>query len=282
MIFNEIEINSAYILGIEKAYRGKMLEEDLQNCGITAIRVYGPDLREKSNVYETFNINRKIVRMQIHRDLLLGEIGCYIGHLQIYEEFLKTNQEWALVLEDDVKIVGDLSTLKKIEYPRIGKHILQLHDHLPNLKILKSLIDKSRIFVTNDSVSFQRIIRPLFGSSAYIINRAAAEFALEDYKKLGIYGTFDWPINWIANITYWRSDYQPFFHDTNGTNTVIDPKSIRLNDTWSSLRKITEVILYGTGLWSIRLKFSGFNFLSTYSYGAKIISYRIRYFFDKI
>ncbi len=44
-------------------------------------------------------------------DLRAGEMGCFLSHRQVWMEFLQTNEPCCLVLEDDVSISADLTTV---------------------------------------------------------------------------------------------------------------------------------------------------------------------------
>ncbi|MEI5640448.1 MULTISPECIES: glycosyltransferase family 25 protein [unclassified Pseudoalteromonas] len=43
-------------------------------------------------------------RRYYHRDLTLGEIGCYISHMRIWQKLVDENIPYAIVLEDDLHI----------------------------------------------------------------------------------------------------------------------------------------------------------------------------------
>lgn len=45
------------------------------------------------------------------RPLSLGEVGCAMSHLKAYQKFLQSNEQFALVFEDDARI-GDLASFK--------------------------------------------------------------------------------------------------------------------------------------------------------------------------
>ncbi|OHU85436.1 MULTISPECIES: glycosyltransferase family 25 protein [Pseudoalteromonas] len=57
---------------------------------------------------------------QYHRPLGPGEIGCYMSHLKVLQHIVDNNIAYAVILEDDFKIVGDLNaaidSLKDIDF----------------------------------------------------------------------------------------------------------------------------------------------------------------------
>lgn len=56
---------------------------------------------------EYFAHNGKPAVMQPRGALLRGEIGCALSHIRIYEEIVKQEYPWTLILEDDVELLED-------------------------------------------------------------------------------------------------------------------------------------------------------------------------------
>lgn len=94
-------------------------------------------------------------RSEYHRKLGPGEIGCYMSHLQIMKHIVDEEIPYAFILEDDFKVIGDLSAavdaiaaiefnwdmVKLAEYGervRPTAHEFYLNDNF-NLKIQKKL-----------------------------------------------------------------------------------------------------------------------------------------------
>ena len=46
-----------------------------------------------------------------HRDLTLGEIGCYISHMRVWQKVVDENIPYAIVLEDDLHIEPSFAAL---------------------------------------------------------------------------------------------------------------------------------------------------------------------------
>lgn len=73
------------------------------------------------------------------RKLKRGEIGCYISHIKVWKEIIKTNTEYALILEDDAVFCSDFrnkltSILKEVKNTKwdmlfLTKNCLY-HNHL--------------------------------------------------------------------------------------------------------------------------------------------------------
>jgi len=84
----------------------------LADQGIEFIRVSAFDGRKLQAVnHPLYNQQRCLAYMG--RELVGGEIGCYMSHLQCAQRFLETDADFAVVLEDDFKTSHELK--KKIE-----------------------------------------------------------------------------------------------------------------------------------------------------------------------
>lgn len=95
------------------------------------------------------------------RTLNAGEVGCALSHRKAYSELLKSDCQYALILEDDISIIRDLSSLD-----------LAAIDELLTVQAPRALM------LSGDYWYYKKKgIAKLFtasGAYAYIINRAAA------------------------------------------------------------------------------------------------------------
>ena len=185
---------NTYILGTRLGYRGFDLEQQLLEKNQGYVNIWGWDYRscDKSSIIE--HSNKCKANFLLDRDLTLGEICCALGHREIYNDFLETSFEWALVLEDDARLV-----LKEIPYSfleKIAKHnpsIIQLYGLAEALEQLP--INQKEIQVIKkggeDDLYRLNFIPEL--THAYFINRLAAK-QLSKSTMNGIYSTADWPL----------------------------------------------------------------------------------------
>lgn len=95
------------------------------------------------------------------KDLNAGEVGCALSHRKAYDELLKSDAPYALVLEDDISVIRDLHSL--------------------DLAAIDKVLDvtEPRALMLSGDYWFYRkksIVRLFTASGAYsyIINRAAA------------------------------------------------------------------------------------------------------------
>lgn len=61
------------------------------------------------------------------RKLTNGEVGCAISHLKIFEEFMRSDEEWLFVLEDDMQISDAAAVfLRDAAWIPKGVHLIQI------------------------------------------------------------------------------------------------------------------------------------------------------------
>ena len=113
------------------------------------------------------------------RELLGGEIGCYLSHIKCAEIFLKSNAHYAVVLEDDFKIKSELpfvisKVLNFLEEERINWHLINIGNE--KLKLAKKIC-------AFDSNGIEHILHHAYyfpmTTTGLIWNRAGAQAFLE-------------------------------------------------------------------------------------------------------
>ncbi|WP_338411168.1 glycosyltransferase family 25 protein [Pseudoalteromonas nigrifaciens] len=83
----------------------------LELVGLTAQRfpaTVGKQLsNEQRDAWYCSTKNKK----NYHRDLTMGEIGCYVSHMRVWEKMVEENTSLAVILEDDLFIKKHLKTV---------------------------------------------------------------------------------------------------------------------------------------------------------------------------
>jgi glycosyl transferase family 25 len=129
-----------YILGLRDSFRGEHLITNLRRKGLDAEISYGIDGRNLTPSQLSKLSSNKRSRRIMRRELTPMEIGCALGHRKIYEQFLLSDYEWALILEEDCFITEDFVIdkvrLRKLEGPVIVNlqgvsRILSNYDRFP-------------------------------------------------------------------------------------------------------------------------------------------------------
>lgn len=102
-----------------------------------------------------------------------GEIGCTLSHMWCYQTILSSNDKYALILEDDIKIrdfsVFDISSIERILNKDERPIIVLLSGHYWFLPF-KGKANWKRVFSA-------------WYTHSYVINRAAAKILCEKLKR---------------------------------------------------------------------------------------------------
>ncbi|MBM7071095.1 glycosyltransferase family 25 protein [Shewanella sp. 202IG2-18] len=76
--------------------------------------------------------NKELNQRHYHRDLSIGEIGCYASHRQIWQEIAAKKINWAVILEDDITISKSINqALESLQYIK-SADIIKLSDNRNN------------------------------------------------------------------------------------------------------------------------------------------------------
>ncbi len=130
-----------------------------------------------------------------------NEIGCFLSHIKTYETFLKSDAEFALVLEDDMVFQED--------FPSIVTHIInsnakwdfvKFNTAKPRRKLDISVHDFS---IGNNKYAMTANLFPRTKSGAYLINRKAAKSILSNAMPMTV--TFDHEM-----IKFWKHDIRQY------------------------------------------------------------------------
>ena len=113
----------------------------------------------------------KVEEGKIKYNMSLGEIGCTLSHLKAIEEFYNSDNEYAMICEDDI----DLSNSKKINFNFI--------EICKNYKNTTFCIQTSILHRTDYSPKFKINKRTFwdFSTTSYILNKKYAKKIIEKY-----------------------------------------------------------------------------------------------------
>lgn len=103
-----MENTEAFLINLNRSHdRLDRMSQRLEAAEIPFTRVAATDGKawleagssSKSAIYSDNNALKKM-----GRTLMVGEVGCYLSHLDAAKRFLDTDADWGLVLEDDTQI----------------------------------------------------------------------------------------------------------------------------------------------------------------------------------
>ncbi len=185
------------IIGLERNYRGETLEHQLQKLGIASERSAGVE-GEYNGVPVSSYANDDEVRVLYGRSLRIGEIGCALAHRDCYRRLLSSDADWALIFEDDARIVRPeamAEVMKEVESrpPFETPAIIMLYGRqmVGDPRFRKRLADGTEI---------AELLRTPMTATAYFINRAAAAYILD--TGLPLRNTADWPVSVEGNVRF--------------------------------------------------------------------------------
>lgn len=104
---------NTYVLSLEEEVkRRQQIAQQLNDKKIPFKFINAVDLRNTDSDSLTSIYSSKLAKKRLNRELGKGEIGCAISHINIYKDFLTSDKEWALIIEDDALL--HRLTLKKL------------------------------------------------------------------------------------------------------------------------------------------------------------------------
>ena len=213
----------AYYINLDKAEKRRQeltpLLDKLDIPFKRIVAIYGKDLpkAEKDKI-----TNRTIFKILMQKDVLDGEIGCYLSHLKTWKEFLKSKHSYALIFEDDV--VFNPEELKELVNLLLKNSnnwdCVNLDPHRPgNGKILAHMSSKYTLKAPS---------RRVWNASCYIINRKAATSLVKN--ALPIRMPLDHVIYRSWELGYKFRTVEPKIVKQSGNDTYIQQK--RNREVW--------------------------------------------------
>ena len=146
--------------------RKNKIKSQLSELNLTATYIEAVVGKELSRTAIDSLYDAKKNHFLYHRKLTLGEIGCYASHRKAWEQFLKGNHEWALVLEDDILINKNI--IKSIQATDYINHadIIKLSDNRNNAPAQKTNLPNGM-----QCISYKKVPNCATG---YLISRSGA------------------------------------------------------------------------------------------------------------
>tara|TARA_B110001469_G_scaffold126247_2_gene143426 strand:- start:4853 stop:5605 length:753 start_codon:yes stop_codon:yes gene_type:complete len=160
----------AYIINLEKSTdRMAHMRQEIEALGVPYTRieaVYGPDLPEPIQGFDEKRFNLLTGKHKNSR-----EIGCYLSHINAFKAFLASSASHALILEDDVHLPRELTTLldRAIEH-QAHWDLLRLSSSRQGQFIKITQLDATHQLAYN--------LKVLKNTGAYLITRKGAEACL--------------------------------------------------------------------------------------------------------
>lgn len=156
-----------FVINLEKAtVRRKYMEALLTEYVILDVEYINAIDGRKLNEEERNKLfDDKKCHSLIGRTLNGGEVGCTLSHRKCYVALLNSDNQYALILEDDISIIRDLNEIRQYDIDKL------LNINVPTVLLLSG---DYWYWHNREIVSVYDCI----GAYAYIINKAAAKLIL--------------------------------------------------------------------------------------------------------
>ncbi len=241
----------AYVINIDYAKdRKKYMQEQLEKVGVPfefIDAVIGKNLKLPHPDYD----ERKY-RLAHGKRTSMGELGCYFSHIKALKQFLETDKDHALIMEDDIEFADGFKQILD-EALVYDNHfdLLKLCDIHRGIKLpVLTLPSKFQL-----SINFVRQT----GSGGYLVNRKAAQMMIENLLPMWLPYDHAFDREWDFNVEALSIDPN-IIMQSHIFETQIDVKSKK----YPFLRRYSTVFPYRLYNETIRLLFRSKSYIYQY------------------
>jgi glycosyl transferase family 25 len=157
---------SAHLINLKRSHeRRQKMHDQLQALGIPYKLHEATDGKEEWHNLVQY-LNEPAFTANVGRLVLRGEIGCYHSHLSVWKDFLTTDSDAALVMEDDVVFHHDF--LEGISAA------VAMYEHWDLLKLNKARAKQPIAQVLFEKWRLNSYVGPATGTGAYLIKKDLA------------------------------------------------------------------------------------------------------------
>jgi len=161
-----------------------------------------------------------------------GELGCYLSHVWAMRRFLETEQPYALILEDDAQLTATLPGV-----------LTALADHFREWDMVKlsgvHVGTPLKLLHLSEGAYLTVMLTPYTGSSAYVVNRHAAQSYLDRLLPMRVPYDHEFDRGWHWQLKIRAVTPSPCLHDQDG-ESMINGHKVKRNfhwtKRWSALR----------------------------------------------
>ncbi|WP_314934608.1 glycosyltransferase family 25 protein [Rothia mucilaginosa] len=176
-----------YVLGLDGANRF----ESFYSVGEPAkdfVPYSAVDNRDNHVTDDEFDV--ELFRTRWHRDPTPAERGCMLSHVKMWEDFVASDADWALIAEDDILISPDAEAVVNAiitKYPQV--QLVNLCDAYSfKAGTMNPRVDYIRLSLLSPFVHGKYRMGKLYGSTRlgctglYLISRSGAELLLKQFE----------------------------------------------------------------------------------------------------
>ncbi|WP_071795805.1 glycosyltransferase family 25 protein [Natronohydrobacter thiooxidans] len=206
---------AAYCINLDRAEeRWAQMQLRLERLGLPVERFPAIDGRALSRV-QLGILDASAFRRNMGRDALPAELGCYLSHLGVWQEFLDTGKPVALVLEDDVVFHEDFLQALDAALAAIEDwDMLKLNRIRAKLPVRRACAGK---WVLN------AYLGPATGTGAYLITRDLAWRLLPKMLPMRMPVDYEGTRWWAHDFRLLGLEPWPSHVDDGGVSTINGP-----------------------------------------------------------
>ena len=210
------------------------IKNQLDDFKLEYERIPAVDGRLLSNYNKMYNSFKN--KTHFHINLSKGEIGCYLSHINCWKKIIDENLDYAIIIEDDVKILQDLNKIKKLitdtlflewDYIKIGETPVKR-----NSKVVKNIKDFSIVKYS------KKVPTGTFGQIvSYKGSKKLLEYSNPFYRPVDV----DIQHTWENNLNVFG--IKPYFIDAIKNQSDISDIGDRKKNKKRLFIKITNIII---------------------------------------
>ncbi len=251
-----------YYINLDRSTkRKKEIEKQIKHLSTEKNRTSAVDARNIENydlerIVDFDNLNRYSFRAD-DESIHSGTIACMLSHKKTWSEFLRSDYEYAFILEDDAVL----------DHKQINSILKQLPLYKDSWDIAKFSIEgytnAIKLFEI-DGIDFLIPLNHTDSAAAYVINRKAADQLLNYSYKLKMPSDYHIERNWelglklvIASPNLVHQKYNHLDESTIGMSKRIPNKKINKNSLYIKYFRPVEYFMYNIKS-QIAMVFHGF------------------------
>ncbi|WP_062227510.1 glycosyltransferase family 25 protein [Aureimonas frigidaquae] len=167
-----------YVINLDRSGdRLAAIRADAERAGIDLIRVPAVDGRAAGEAERAALLDEAGFRRDHGKRPQPGEYGCYASHLRVFETFLASDADIAVIFEDDAAPTPDFASLRDAILSVDDWDLVKLVNYrMPRLVPQRSLPGGLKLG--------RAAFGPTGGSAAYMVNRTAAERLLRSLRPM--------------------------------------------------------------------------------------------------
>ena len=215
-----------WVINLDRApERLARIGSQLQRLKLPFTRLAAVDARALTPE-QTASLDEAAYRRKHGMTPVLGELGCYLSHVQAMHAFLASPADFALILEDDVLLHDSL--------PAVLSGLMKLSDRWDVAKL--SAVHSGTPVVYADVAPGHQLAVMLSrctGSSAYILNRHAAQIYARGLLPMSLPYDHVFDQGWRFGFKFRLVTPTPCGHDEQIASTIVSAPGITRKFHWT-------------------------------------------------